>query len=114
MTTDRFIAAFYMIDAQRMQALNQLYKEIYPNNNKREKKSNSVSDRINRKALEVAKPFLTSALILERPACDFNQFTDIKELMFFHYNFYHIFIQLRRFYWNLKNASILHKLKYML
>ena len=78
MTTDRFIAAFYMIDAQRMQALNQLYKEIYPNNNKREKKSNSVSDRINRKALEVAKPFLTSALILERPACDLNQFTDIK------------------------------------
>lgn len=38
MTTDRFIAAFYMIDAQRMQALNQLYKEIYPNNNKRRKK----------------------------------------------------------------------------
>lgn len=38
MTTDRFIAAFYMIYAQRMQALNQLYKEIYPNNNKREKR----------------------------------------------------------------------------
>lgn len=83
MTADRFITAFYMINAQRLQALNQLYNQtIYPKNSKREKKSNSVSDKINRKALEVAKSFLTSALILERPACDLNQFTQIKEPMY--------------------------------
>ena len=83
MLAERFITAFYMINAQNEDKLNQLYYQaIYQNGANHEKKSSQVSDRTNRKALTAAKECLSQAMILERQAVDYSQFGEWKKNMF--------------------------------
>lgn len=82
MIANRFIVAFYTIKADNVEKLNRTYKQtIYSNKSSNEKKSNQVSDKTNRQALEVAQNYLVDATVFERSAYDYNKFGTWKKNM---------------------------------
>lgn len=67
-TTEKFYTGFLVIPTFRLKDLyNRYFQKIYRSHHKKEKKSVNVSDKMNRLALEIVKPFLTSAYIYQRP-----------------------------------------------
>lgn len=82
MIAKRFIVAFYTIKASDIGKLNNTYKQIiYSNKATHEKKSNQVSDKTNRLALEISQNYLVNATVFERSAYDYNQFGSWKKNM---------------------------------
>lgn len=67
-TADKFYTGFLVIPTFRLRELYDRYlQKIYHSCPKKEKKSVNVSDTMNRLALDIVKPFLTSAYIYQRP-----------------------------------------------
>lgn len=67
-TTEKFYTGFLVIPTFQIKKLyDRYFQKIYRSRRKKEKKSVNVSDTMNRLALDVIKPFLTSAYIYQRP-----------------------------------------------
>lgn len=78
-----FFTAFYTIEEKKLDQFNQDYHQnIYANGAKKERKSTSVPDQVNRLALEVAGKYMTNAFVLERQAYDYSKYADWKQNLF--------------------------------
>ncbi|WP_282806255.1 DUF3800 domain-containing protein [Lactobacillus isalae] len=67
-TTEQFYTGFLVIPTFQLRELyDRYFQKIYRSHRKREKKSVNVSDTMNRLALDIVNPFLTSAYIYQRP-----------------------------------------------
>lgn len=67
-TTEQFYTGFLVIPTFQLRELyDRYFQKIYRSHRKREKKSINVSNTMNRLALDIVKPFLTSAYIYQRP-----------------------------------------------
>lgn len=67
-TADKFYTGFLVIPTFRLRELyDKYFRKIYHSCRKKEKKSINVSNTMNRLALDIVNPFLTSAYIYQRP-----------------------------------------------
>ncbi len=67
-TTEQFYTGFLVIPTFQLRELYDGYfQKIYRSHRKREKKSINISNTMNRLALDIVKPFLTSTYIYQRP-----------------------------------------------
>lgn len=106
MIARRFIVAFYTIKAKDIERLNCAYKQtIYANKATHEKKSNQVSDKTNRQALEIAQNYLVNATVLERSAIDYSQFGAWKKNMYLSLELLSYIQPIKNILWQLKNCA---------